>query len=282
MWSHFHDCETLRSGRRIRDKVWVTSQRGFALEVSLSIFFPAYNDAPSLPSLIERTFQVARQHAKDFEVIVVNDGSYDKTGEVLARLAERYAPHMRVITHEQNRGYGGALRSGFAAATKDLVFYTDGDGQYDVRELPKLLALMRTETGLVNGYKLERNDPWHRICIGNVYNAFARLLFRIRLRDIDCDFRLIRRSLLEEIELTSTSGTICVELVRKLEMICNVVETGVHHYPRLHGRSQFFRLRSLAVTFSQLVRLWYRLALAPPLADSIEKARSVVAWPSPE
>ncbi len=189
---------------------------------------------------------------------------------------------MRVVTHEHNQGYGGALRSGFAAATKDLVFYTDGDGQYDVGELPKLLALMRTETGLVNGYKLERNDPWHRICIGNVYNAFARLLFRIRLRDIDCDFRLIRRSLLEEIELTSTSGTICVELVRKLELICNVVETGVHHYPRLHGRSQFFRLRSLAVTFSQLVRLWYRLVLAPPLADSIEKARSAVAWPSPE
>jgi glycosyltransferase involved in cell wall biosynthesis len=253
-----------------------------ALEVSLSIFFPAYNDAQALPGLIERTFEVAREHAADFEVIVVNDGSHDNTGEVLAQLAERFTPHMRVVTHEENRGYGGALRSGFAAATKDLVFYTDGDGQYDVRELPKLLALMRTETGLVNGYKLERNDPWHRICIGNVYNAFARLLFRIRLRDIDCDFRLIRRSLLEEIELTSTSGTICVELVRKLELICNVVETGVHHYPRLHGRSQFFRLRSLAVTFSQLVRLWYRLVLAPPLADSIEKARSVVAWPSPE
>ncbi len=260
---------------------------GFALEVSLSIFFPAYNDALSLPRLIERTFEVARQHATDFEVIVVNDGSHDETGAVLARLAERFAPHMRVITHPENRGYGGALRSGFAAATKDLVFYTDGDGQYDVGELPKLLALVRADTGLVNGYKLERNDPWHRICIGNVYNAFARLLFRIRLRDIDCDFRLIRRSLLEEIELTSTSGTICVELVRKLELICNVVETGVHHYPRLHGRSQFFRLRSLAVTFSQLVRLWYRLVLAPPAAqaprtESLSETGSTVVWTSPE
>jgi hypothetical protein len=99
----------------------------------------------------------------------------------------------------------------------------------------------------VNGYKLERNDPWHRIWIGKVYNAFARFLFRIRIQDVDCDFRLIRRSRLEDIHLTSTSGTICVELVRKLELTgCGVVEVGVHHYPRLHGRSQFFRVRSLA------------------------------------
>jgi glycosyltransferase involved in cell wall biosynthesis len=260
---------------------------GFALEVSLSVFFPAYNDAPSLPGLIERTFAVLRENATDFEVIVVNDGSHDDTGTVLAGLATRFAPHMSVITHEQNRGYGGALRSGFAAATKELVFYTDGDGQYDVGELPKLLELMRADTGLVNGFKLERNDPWHRICIGNTYNAFARLLFRIRLRDIDCDFRLIRRSLLEEIELTSTSGTICVELVRKLELMCKVVETGVHHYPRLHGRSQFFRLRSLAVTFSQLVRLWFRLVLAPsaaetPRTETLGEARSAPAWTSPK
>jgi glycosyltransferase involved in cell wall biosynthesis len=242
------------------------------LPISISVFFPAYNDAPSLPSLIGKTFQVLREHASDYEVIVVNDGSFDQTAQVLARLAEQYAPHLRVITHEKNRGYGGALRSGFAAATKELVFYTDGDGQYDVGELPKLLGVMRSDIGLVNGYKLERNDPWHRICIGNVYNAFARLMFRIRLRDVDCDFRLIRRSMLESIHLTSTSGTICVELVRKLELVCGVVEVGVHHYPRLHGRSQFFRVRSLAVTLSQLLRLWVRLVLLPaaPSVDATE------------
>src|SRR5262249_37700179 len=150
----------------------------------------------SLPSLIERTFAVLRECAPEYEVIVVNDGSFDNTGEVLVGLAERFAPHMRIVTHPENGGYGGALRSGFANATKELVFYTDGDGQYDVGELPNLLAALRPEIGLVNGYKLERNDPWHRICIGNVYNIFARLMFRIRLRDVDCDFRLIRRNLL--------------------------------------------------------------------------------------
>ncbi|HEV2448661.1 MAG TPA: glycosyltransferase family 2 protein, partial [Candidatus Sulfopaludibacter sp.] len=162
----------------------------------------------------------------------------------------------------ENRGYGGALRSGFDAAAKECVFYTDGDGQYDVAELPKLLALMRPTTGLVNGYKIERHDPAHRIWIGSVYNFCARLLFRIRIRDIDCDYRLIRRPLLDQIRLTSTSGTICVELVRKLELSgCEVAEVGVHHYPRLHGRSQFFRLRSLAKTFLQLLQLWIRLVI---------------------
>ena len=229
---------------------------------SLSVFFPAYNDAPSLAALVRKTFATLERYVADYEVIVVNDGSRDATGEVLEQLCREFSPWLRVVTHAQNRGYGGALRSGFAAAQKEFVFYTDGDGQYDVGELPRLRELVGPTTGLANGYKLERHDPRHRVWIGSVYNFCARLLFRIRLRDIDCDYRLIRRALLAKIRLTSTSGTICVELVRKLELSgCQVVEVGVHHYPRLHGRSQFFRIRSLALTLLQLVRLWVRLVI---------------------
>ena len=229
---------------------------------SLSVFFPAYNDAPSLPGLVARTFAVLAAHVADYEVIVVNDGSADATPSVLEALRRQYGPRLRVVTHPRNRGYGGALRSGFEAATKEFVFYTDGDGQYDVGELPRLLDLVGADTGLVNGYKLERHDPAHRIWIGQMYNFCARLLFRIRIRDIDCDYRLIRRALLERIHLTSTSGTICVELVRKLEMTgCGVVETGVRHYARQHGKSQFFRVRSLATTFYELARLWVRVVI---------------------
>ena len=229
---------------------------------SLSVFFPAYNDALSLPVLVRKTFAALEPHVADYEVIMVDDGSRDPTGEVLQQLCRQYSPWLRVVTHAHNRGYGGALRSGVAAAQKEFVFYTDGDGQYDVAELPRLLALVGPATGLVNGYKLERHDPRHRVWIGAIYNFCARLLFRIRIRDIDCDYRLIRRALLAKIRLTSTSGTICVELVRKLELSgCQVVEIGVHHYPRLHGRSQFFRFRSLAVTLLQLLRLWVRLVI---------------------
>ena len=229
---------------------------------SLTVFFPAYNDAPSLPDLLAKTFATLEAYVADYEVIVINDGSRDNTAGVLENQRRRYAPRLRVVTHERNRGYGGALHSGFAAATKDWVFYTDGDGQYDPAELPGLFELVRPDTGLVNGYKLERHDPAHRIWIGGTYNFCARLLFRIRIRDIDCDYRLIRRDLLERIHLTSTSGTICVELVRKIELTgCGVLEIGVHHYPRLHGRSQFFRVKSLLKTLVELVRLWVKVVI---------------------
>jgi glycosyltransferase involved in cell wall biosynthesis len=227
---------------------------------SLSVFFPAYNDAPSLPALLARTFDTLAESVADYEVIVVNDGSRDDTAHVLESLARHYAPHLRVVTHPTNLGYGAALRSGFAAARKEFVFYTDGDGQYDPRELPLLLARMGPGIGFVNGYKIERNDPAHRVWIGGLYNFCARRLFRLRIRDVDCDFRLIRRSLLEKITLTSTSGTICVELVRRLERTgCGIAEAPVHHFARVHGQSQFFRLRPLVVTGAQLFQLWLRV-----------------------
>ena len=240
---------------------------------SISVFFPAYNDAPSIPKLVADAFAVLPVLTEDFEVIVINDGSRDNTGEVLAQLERQYAPRMRVVTHPKNMGYGGALRTGFEAATKDLVFYTDGDGQYDVKELPKLLDRMAPDVGLVNGFKLERNDPQHRILIGNAYNRFARFLFRVKIRDIDCDFRLIRRSLLRQLRLISTSGTICVELVRKIELTpWRVEEVGVRHYARLHGRSQFFRVRSLLGTLYQLTRLYVQVGID----NSVDRGRRAV------
>lgn len=231
---------------------------------SISAFFPAYNDSHTIGGLVRNTLKLLPRLTDDYEVIVINDGSADDTGKVLAELQAEFPQHVRIVTHEQNRGYGGALRSGFATASKDLVFYTDGDGQYDPMELELLVKRMGPSVGFVNGYKRSRNDPWHRIAIGWLYNRFARFIFGIQLRDIDCDFRLIRRSLLEELHLRSTSGTICVELVKKLEMCPYLVEeVAVSHYPRLHGRSQFFRLQSLAGTFFQLVRLYVNLVVLP-------------------
>jgi glycosyltransferase involved in cell wall biosynthesis len=231
---------------------------------SLTVFFPAYNDAPSLPGLLATTFRVLKQHVEDFEVLVINDGSADNTGAVLRELQVQYGDRLRVVTHPENRGYGGALNSGFRGATKEFVFYTDGDGQYDVADLPKLLALSGPDVGLVNGIKAKRHDPLHRIWIGKAYNQFARTMFGISLSDIDCDFRLIRRATLERVHLTSTSGTICVELVKKIELTgTRIVEIPVLHKARLHGSSQFFRIKSLATTLRQLIGLYWTLVLHP-------------------
>ncbi|MEZ5353460.1 MAG: glycosyltransferase family 2 protein [Bryobacteraceae bacterium] len=241
------------------------SQEAWLFPYGLSVFFPAYNDSPSLPGLVVKTFEVLESTVRDFEVIVVNDGSEDDTAAVLQQLEAQLGERLRVVTHPENLGYGRALRTGFASASKEFVFYTDGDGQYDVGELPKLFAAVHPGVGLVNGFKIKRRDPWHRIAIGWMYNKFARFLFRVKLRDIDCDYRLIRRSLLAGGDgLSSTSGTICVELVKKLELSgTQVVEVPVSHYPRWHGRSQFFRMRSLATTFSQLCRLYGRTVVMP-------------------
>lgn len=238
--------------------------REFYFPHSLSVFFPAYNDAPSLPALIETTVETLHRLTSDFEIIVINDGSTDSTPEVLSELEARHSPYMRVVTHSRNLGYGRALRSGFNAATKEYVFYTDGDGQYNPRELEVLLRAARPGVGLVNGYKTIRHDPWHRIAIGWIYNRFARWLFRISVRDIDCDFRLIRRSDFDFSQLHSTGGTVCVELVRTLELSgTEIVEVAVSHYPRRYGRSQFFRVKSLATTLVELGEVSCRLVLVP-------------------
>lgn len=229
---------------------------------SLSVFFPAFNDAPVLPALLRSTFEVLAAHATKFEVIVVNDGSRDETGAVLAQLREELGPRLRIVTHASNRGYGGALRSGFAHATGDYVFYTDGDGQYDIHDLPLLLSLVQSSGGWVNGFKIVRCDPPYRLYIGAAYRRLVRLLFGLHLHDIDCDFRLIRRDLVAQLQFTSTSGTICVELVRGLERLgVRGIEVGVHHARRMHGKSQFFRPLPLLQTLAQLLSLYWRLVV---------------------
>jgi glycosyltransferase involved in cell wall biosynthesis len=230
-------------------------------KLSISVFFPAYNDAECLPELLAHTFLVLPRLTPDYEVIVVNDGSTDDTRSVLEILVHRYAPHLRVVTHNTNRGYGAALRSGFAACTKDTVFYTDGDGQYNVEELEQLWKKWRPGIDVVNGYKLNRADNWLRRAIGNLYKWAVRRVFHLSIRDVDCDFRLIRRDALKRIQLRSDSGSICVELIRKLQDLgCRFAEVGVHHYPRKHGRSQFFRLKPLLATFYQLFVLYSSLS----------------------
>lgn len=230
----------------------------------ITAFFPAYNDAATIEVLVSRMAEVLQKLTDDYEVIVVDDGSVDETANVVER-AMMEVPNLRLVRHPRNRGYGAALRSGFAAATKELVFYTDGDGQYDVGELPLLYA-KRNEGDIVNGYKIKRSDPLYRVVGGKAYNFIARALFGLRVRDVDCDFRLIRKEALQRIELESKGGSICVELVKKLQdKDFTFVEVPVHHYKRTSGRSRFFNLRNLVEMAGSLARLWWRLAFLPRL-----------------
>ncbi len=242
---------------------------------SITAFFPIYNDAPTVRLLADKIRPVLDRLTDDWEIIFVEDCSPDNCGEIADELA-REDPRIKVIHHEVNKGYGGALRSGFAAATKDLIFYTDGDAQYDVEELPVLYELIH-DCDMVNGYKIKRGDRLYRKIIGRIYHWTVKILFGLPIRDVDCDFRLIRREVIETIELESDSGVICPEMMTK---ICGsgfrIREAPVHHYPRIAGESQFFRFGRIFRTLRGLAYQWWKLIVLRGKTQYREKAKKVM------
>jgi len=227
----------------------------------LSIFFPAYNDSGTIASLVIAARTSAQKLTPDFEIIVVNDGSADHTAGILDELEHTY-PEVRAIHHPRNRGYGGALRTGFSESRKEFIFYTDGDAQYDPAEMDVLWARMGPGVDVVNGYKISRSDPLHRIIIGRIYHHTVKILFGLKVRDVDCDFRLIRRTVFDRISLHHNSGVICLELMKKLtDAGCRIEEVPVHHYHRSFGKSQFFNYPRLWRTARDVLKLWIALVI---------------------
>ena len=234
---------------------------------SLSIFFPCYNDKGTIGTLVLEAKRVAEKLTNDFEIIVIDDGSTDGSRDLLMDLKLKgEIPQFKLVLHEKNRGYGGALRSGFKAATKELVFYTDGDGQYDVRELPLLWEKITPGVDIVNGYKIKRADPLHRIIVGWLYQHVMRWAFWMPIKDPDCDFRLIRRKVFDMVEFKSNTGTITIELIKKIQNAgFSFTEVGVSHYFRIYGTSQFFNFRRVFATLWRLMFLWIDLILLQKL-----------------
>lgn len=226
---------------------------------SVSAFFPCYNDEHTIGDMVRNVQKALEESGADYEILVVNDGSSDNSAAVLDALQAEH-PKLRVITHNKNRGYGGALKSGIENSIKDWVFYTDGDGQYDPSELTKLIELVRPDIDVVQGYKIGRSDSLMRKIVGRSYHHGVAIMFNLQVQDVDCDFRLMRRSLLRNLRLVNTSGAITLELCRKLQDAgARWVQTGVHHYDREFGASQFFTLRRVSKTLWDLARMWVQL-----------------------
>ncbi len=226
----------------------------------ISAFFPAYLDESTIELMVKRLQKVLKELTDDYEIIIVDDCSPDKSGEIADELAKKYK-NVKVIHHKKNKGYGGALKSGFKAATKDLVFYTDGDAQYDVFELKKLMKYI-DNYDFVTSIKIKRADKLYRVLVSKIYYQVIRLLFGIKIKDISGDFRLFRKEVVDNLNLTSNSGTICIEIVKKIQNKgYRVKEVYVHHFPRVEGGSAYFSPLPVIKTFIELMPIWWELVI---------------------
>jgi glycosyltransferase involved in cell wall biosynthesis len=228
---------------------------------SITVSMPAYNEAENIEAMVQDVIQVMDTLAEDYEVIVVDDGSRDGTGEVVKSLEGRY-PQVRLVQHEVNQGYGAAVFSGLVNASKELVFFTDSDRQFDLREIEKLLALI-DQADLVVGYRAPRRDPFMRKLNGWGWSGLVTVLFGYTARDIDCAFKLMHRAVVERLkdEVQSRGATFSAEfLVRAKRAGFRIREVPIHgHRPRVAGSQTGARLDVILRAFRELLR--FRVAL---------------------
>lgn len=238
-----------------------TQDRATARIPSLSIVLPCHNEEDNVVEAISGAREAALRTAERFEVIVVDDGSSDATA-ALAHGAAARSPFVRVVSHPRNRGYGAALRTGIGAARMDYVFLTDADLQFDLAQLERFLPFL-DEADLMVGYRIARQDPWHRRATARAWNALVRTLFALPVRDVDCAFKLIRRELLEGIEFQSDGAMVSTELlVRCMQAGATLREIGVEHRPRVAGVQSGNRPDVVARAFRELFALRQALGSA--------------------
>jgi len=231
---------------------------GVESKVSISVFFPCYNEQDNVARTVEAALAVLEKLNADFEVIIVDDGSSDATGRIADEIAGRNS-NVLAVHHRRNLGYGAALQSGFKAATKKLVFYTDGDGQFDINEMPPLLPLMR-QFDIVSCYRLNRQDNLLRKVNGFCWTKLVCLLFGLRVRDIDCAFKLYKREIFDNIELSSAGALIDAEiLARAARKGYTITQRAVHHYPRAAGTQTGANLMVILRAFKELFKLHSRI-----------------------
>jgi len=228
------------------------------LSGSLSLVLPAYNEEANIEVVVQESLATLPMFASDFEIIVVNDGSRDRTAEIVTLLATDDR-HVRLVNHARNRGYGAALISGFRASRGDFIMFMDADRQFDVREL-RLLTPFADEYDIVAGFRMERSDPIHRRIFAELFNVSVRVLFGVHLRDIDCAFKLFRGDLLREMSLSAPGALINTEIQAKARRQgARLQQVGVHHYPRLAGEATGGSPRVILRAVGETLALWWRM-----------------------
>jgi glycosyltransferase involved in cell wall biosynthesis len=226
--------------------------------ISMSIVLPAHNEEGNIELALKRARGVAERFCSDYEIVVVDDGSRDSTAEIVALAAQQDA-HVRLVRHAENLGYGEALRTGFGQAKLDWLFFTDADNQFDLEEIESFLS-WTDRVDVVAGYRIDRQDPLLRRFFAKGWNVLVRALFYVPVRDIDCAFKLFRRSALEKVDLVSIGAMVNTELMVKLARSgASVVEVGVTHLPRTAGRASGANPRVIARAFRELWRMRSRL-----------------------
>ena len=229
--------------------------------VSITACFPAYNEAENLAQVVRATDDVLRSMTNRYEIIVVDDGSTDRTPTVLAELRTRY-PALQTIRQPQNTGYGAAVLTGLKAAQGDFIFFSDADNQFDIGELPMLFAEI-LEADLVTGYRAIRRDPFHRRVNSFLWTALVRLALGVTVKDLNCAFKLFRRTTLERAgleKMVSTGAAVNAELLARLgKLNARIREVRVSHYPRRYGRQTGGSPKVILRAFKEIIALYWRL-----------------------
>jgi len=228
---------------------------------SLSIVLPAYNEEENVEQAVEHVSEVAQTLERDYEILLVNDGSSDRTGEIGRDLEDR-VPRFRLVEHYPNRGYGGALKAGFDAATKDLIAFYPADAQFDFGEVTRLLKPVERENAdIVCGYRVDRQDNFVRRLNGWGWNMVVRLLFGYLCRDIDCGFKLFRREVLDHVNIVSDGAMIDTEFLAKAKARgFRIAEAPLTHLPREAGEATGANLPVIIKAFRDLIRFRLRLS----------------------
>ncbi len=243
---------------------------------ALTIFFPAYNEEANVERVTRQAVEVGRQVADDLEVLIVNDGSRDRTGAIADALAAEI-PEVRAVHNSPNRGYGGALIRGFREATRAWIFYTDGDGQFDLGELPKVLPLLH-EHDVISCYREARQDGFLRKLNARLWGTLVNRLFDIRVRDIDGAFKIYPKSFIDRIELWSQGALIDTEMLAKARAHgLSIGQAPVTHYPRTAGTQTGARLSVILRAFGELFRLSRRIRAQSASAGTASQAKPVLS-----